>query len=175
MWQATHRFDLETIRAAMIRREIQFVERMMFCNDRAWTIFITSQDDWTLMCKYYMVNEDYPCWFVTSCNKQYVSMHLHGHHDVYLGCMQQITAAEAHAVRDANNPNWVLKASKPSCYWTPVMQNPNRMIPGAEMSEDGNEVKFPVQDRPWPLQSDTYEQWKAGVMANVMAMLEKEL
>jgi hypothetical protein len=56
-------------------------------------------------------------------------------------------------------------------YWIPVMENPNRVIPAA-LTAHGKKSLFPVQERPWPLKAETYEEWKASLVSDMIDVLD---
>jgi hypothetical protein len=109
--------------------------------------------------------------------------------------MKQVDAVEAMDHVLPASDKWYLLDQHSNLRWIPVAGNPNKVIPTQEpkpFSIKWEERKslwasvekpsvpkpgdpFPVQERPWPLKSQTYEQWKSEIIDAMNETLAKHL
>jgi hypothetical protein len=88
--------------------------------------------------------------------------------------MKQVPVDVGNIWRREEGGNWMLADQGEHMYWIPVKENPNRMIPSGETPEE-YEARWPEQTRQWPLKTETYEQWKSGIIDAMNETLAKHL
>ncbi len=143
-----------------------YADRVIHTQQRCAWVFITSWDTYenALHREYVDVGH---LWGITSCNKQYVNNENTGK---FVGCLAQCTRQAGINNAKLNDSFYVVDVDS-SRIWTPVLQNPNRLIPTRDEKRD----TWPEQKRPWPLEGPTYEQWKSDVIDAVNEALAKAL
>ena len=162
--------DLDLIGSAYVKRILHFQGRVCWALITSWTSYHE--------CKLRGFADHAYCWSITSCNKQYVTDDITKE---FLGCMAEVSRDEANATKDVGgrpfyivDPDSGYSNGADKTIWMPVMRNPNKQVPTGIIKVEGTETgRFPAQDRPWPLKSFSYEDWKAGVMKDIGAILDK--
>jgi len=151
MWVVNPLVTPTTVIDWLKSEDAAYVERIMHFEHRCAWVFITTWSTYVRAGNRDLTDDGY-CWGVTSCNKQYVNYESTGK---FIGCMKQVTRQEGINNKELNDSFYIVDPDS-HMIWTPVMENPNRLVP----TRDGKRDTWPEQTRPWPLRSETYEEWR---------------
>lgn len=170
MWES--KLDRGSMTKVLNVADIKHVIRQMHYSNAVHEMVLTSKADYNKLSNW-GIAQTAVHWTITSCNKQYISRcGAHGSsRDVtksrYLGCLKEVTTAEAFA--EITSTKWYLLDYRTDQRWIVVNENPNRIIPNWQHQS------LKVQERPWPLKSETYDEWKNDIVKEMTTSLERVL
>ena len=155
----------------MLHKFVRVIVPVQLVGNRKCNVLITSSDAMQYAISAELNDPGY-AWGITSCNKQYVHDEANGK---YLGCMANVTEAEAYAWNREAPENWYISDPETGELWMPVKRNPNKIIPTRYPLEKASAMHAKPQHRPWPLHATSYEEWRDEIVNKMIKTLDEAL